>query len=109
VAAMIRSFYYVAYEGFLTSTQMQTDEQNSLLPFADLWAHYMSNFFLRAYLDEVRETGFIPANKTDFEVLIQTFLLENALHWFKYELTLRPERVVRTHSFLIGQFDCGIV
>jgi maltose alpha-D-glucosyltransferase/alpha-amylase len=94
VAAMIRSFYYVAYEGFLTSAQMQSEEQNNLLPFAGFWAHYMSGFFLKAYLEEIKGTAFIPDNKNDFEVLIQTFLLENALHWFNYEITLRPERVV---------------
>lgn len=94
VAAMIRSFYYVAYEGFLTSPQMQPEEQNSLLPFADLWAHYMGNFFIKAYLEETKGIGFIPEEKSDFEILIQSFSLENALHWLNYEIAHRPERVV---------------
>jgi len=94
LAAMIRSFYYVAYEGFLTSSQMQTEEQNSLLPLADFWAHYMSNFFMKAYLNETKEIAFIPEEKEDFEILIQSYLLENALHWFNYEVAHRPERVV---------------
>ncbi|MDQ6609099.1 MAG: alpha-amylase, partial [Bacteroidota bacterium] len=94
VAAGIRSFYYVAYEGFLSSSQMQSDEQNSLLHFAGFWAHYMSGFFMRAYLDEVKDTAFIPKEPADFEVLIQTLLLENALHWFNYEVAHRPQRAV---------------
>ncbi|HEY0041065.1 MAG TPA: maltose alpha-D-glucosyltransferase [Flavisolibacter sp.] len=94
VAAMIRSFYYVAYEGFLTSAQMQDEEQNSLLPLADLWAHYMSNFFMKAYLEETRGLSYAPGETEDFEILIQSFLLENALHWFNYEVAHRPERVV---------------
>ncbi|RYF85293.1 MAG: alpha-amylase, partial [Chitinophagaceae bacterium] len=94
VAAMVRSFYYVAYEGFFVSPQMPGDEQQELLPFASFWAHYMSNFFMRAYLEETKDAAFIPQEKEDFEILLQTFLLENALHWFNYELTLRPERVV---------------
>lgn len=94
VAAMIRSFYYVAYEGFLTSSQMQEEEQNSLLPLADFWAHYMSNFAMKAYLEETRDIAFVPDAKEDFEILIQSFLLENALHWFNYEVAHRPERVV---------------
>ena len=94
VAAMVRSFYYVAYEGFLNSSQMQSAEQNELLPFADFWAHYMSNFFMKAYLDEAKDIGFVPEEKEDFEIIIQSFLLENALHWFNYELAHRPERVV---------------
>ncbi|HEX8358158.1 MAG TPA: alpha-amylase, partial [Segetibacter sp.] len=94
VAAMVRSFYYVAYEGFLGSAQMQSDEQNELLPFADFWAHYMSNFFMKAYIDEAKDLGFIPKEKEDFEIIIESFLLENALHWFNYELAHRPERVI---------------
>jgi maltose alpha-D-glucosyltransferase / alpha-amylase len=93
-AAMIRSFYYVAYEGFLTSAHMQNEEQQELLPFADFWAHYMSNFFMKAYLDEAADVGFVPEQKEDFEIIIESFLLENALHWFNYELAHRPERVV---------------
>jgi maltose alpha-D-glucosyltransferase/alpha-amylase len=94
VSAMIRSFYYVAYEAFLTSPQMQSEEQNELMPFADFWAHYMSNFFMKAYLDEASDLGFVPDSKEDFKIIIQSFLLENALHWFNYELAHRPERVV---------------
>jgi maltose alpha-D-glucosyltransferase/alpha-amylase len=94
IASMTRSFHYVAYEEFLSSTQMQTDEQNSMLHYADFWAHYMSNFFLKAYLDEIKDTAFIPDNEADLEVLIQTYLLENALIWFNYELVHRPQRAV---------------
>jgi maltose alpha-D-glucosyltransferase/alpha-amylase len=94
VAAMIRSFYYVGYEGFLSSAQMQTEEQNNLLPFAGFWAHYTSSFFINAYLNEVKGTAFIPEDAGDFEVLLQTFLLENALHWFNYEVAHRPQRAV---------------
>jgi maltose alpha-D-glucosyltransferase / alpha-amylase len=94
VAAMVRSFYYVAYEGFLSSSQMQADEQNSLLPFADFWAHYMSSFFIRSYIEEIKGLMFIPDREEDFEILIQSFLLENALHWLNYELAHRQERVI---------------
>jgi len=94
VSALIRSLYYVAYEEFLTSPQVQEQEQNSLLPFADLWVHYMGGFFMKAYLDEVKGSGFVPDEEADFEVLIQTYLLENALHWFNYEMNHRPGRVI---------------
>ena len=94
VSAMIRSFYYVAYEGFLTSSQMQADEQNSLLSFADFWAHYMSNFFMKSYMEEIKGLMFIPDSKEDFEILIQSFLLENALYWLNYEIAHRHERVI---------------
>jgi maltose alpha-D-glucosyltransferase/alpha-amylase len=94
IAAMIRSFYYVAYEGFLTSHQLPAEGQAELLPFAGFWAHYMSNFFMKAYLDETKGSGFIPDDKADFEILLKSLLLENALQWFNYEMAHRPERVV---------------
>ena len=94
MAAAIRSFYYVAYEEFMASSHMQAGEQKSLLPFAGFWAQYMSNFFMRAYLDETKDIAFIPKNEDDFEILLQSLLLENALHWFNYEMAHRPQRVV---------------
>jgi maltose alpha-D-glucosyltransferase/alpha-amylase len=94
VAAMVRSFYNVAYEGFLNTTQAQAEEIDEMLPFADYWAHYMCNFFLKAYTDKVRESRFVPAEREDFEVLIQTLLLENALHYFNLELNRHPKRAI---------------
>ncbi|RPD47341.1 maltose alpha-D-glucosyltransferase [Paracnuella aquatica] len=94
VATMIRSFYYVAYEGFLTSSHIPVEEQSSLLAFADFWTHYMSNFLLKAYITETTGSGFFPEEKAEFDILIQTFLLENALQWFNFEMAHRPERVI---------------
>ena len=94
VAAMIRSFYYVAYEEFLSSPQIHKEEQDVLFPFAEFWAHYMSMFFMKAYLDEINGSGFTPDNEADFEILMETYLLENALHWFNHELIHRPERAI---------------
>ena len=54
----------------------------------------MSGFFMKAYLDEIKGYGFVPEDEADFEVLIQSYLLENALHWFNYELNHRPHRAV---------------
>ena len=94
VAAMIRSFYYVAYEGFLHTTHAQTDEIENLLPFADFWAHYMTNFFMKAYLDHVQGQNFVPDNTEDFEVLMQTYMLENALQFFSLELSQDPKQAI---------------
>jgi maltose alpha-D-glucosyltransferase/alpha-amylase len=94
VAAMVRSFYNVAYEGFLNTTQAQPEEIDEMLPFADYWAHYMCNFFLKAYTDKVKEGRFVPEERDDFKVLIQTFLLENTLHYFNLELARHPKQAI---------------
>jgi len=49
---------------------------------------------LKAYLDETTDIAFVPKETEDFKIILQSFLLENALHWFNYELAHRPERVV---------------
>ncbi|WP_121354424.1 maltose alpha-D-glucosyltransferase [Flavisolibacter nicotianae] len=94
VAAMIRSFYVVAYDGFLTTTHAQTEEIAELLPFADFWAHYMTNFFLKAYLEKINGSQVVPGNNDDLEILLQTYLLENALHLLNQELMHHPDRVM---------------
>jgi maltose alpha-D-glucosyltransferase/alpha-amylase len=94
VANMVYSFYYVAYEGFLNSSQVLNEEQQSLLGFADLWAHYMSSFFLHAYQEGVKDIAIIPGAKEDYEVILNSFLLETALQGLNYELLHRPEKVV---------------
>jgi maltose alpha-D-glucosyltransferase/alpha-amylase len=87
---MITSFHYTAYEGFITNNHIARDEMKNLLPFAELWAHYMSGFFTRSYFDNVNDTSLIPEGKQDLEVVVNTFLLEKALVHLVYELNNRP-------------------
>ncbi|HEY9488594.1 MAG TPA: hypothetical protein VIQ51_09685, partial [Chryseosolibacter sp.] len=67
---------------------------SKLMPFVDKWYHYMSGFFMRAYLDTVEGSAFIPDNRADLETLMKTFLLEKALYELNYELNNRPEWVM---------------
>jgi maltose alpha-D-glucosyltransferase/alpha-amylase len=79
---MIISFYYTAYEGFFSNNHIPKSELNSLLPFADMWSHYITGFFVRAYLDEVQHTSLVPGEEKDLETVLQTFLLEKSLSHF---------------------------
>lgn len=91
VVSIIRSFYYVAYEGFYASRHMQEEEANKLLPFANLWAWYMSNFFLHSYQQNVvPDCRFFPDDKTEFAVLMETYLIEKSLQDVTEELNWRP-------------------
>jgi maltose alpha-D-glucosyltransferase/alpha-amylase len=60
------------------------------VPFVENWYHYMSGFFMKAYLDTVAASPFIPKNKEDLETLMTTFLLEKAIYELNYELNNRP-------------------
>ena len=93
VATMILSLHYVAHEGFLGTSQVQQAELQTLMPFASMWAHYMSGFFVKAYLETVQESNFIPKEKTDLDVMLQTYMLERALKDLVSELDNRPEWV----------------
>ncbi len=65
-----------------------------LSPFAELWTHYVSGYFVHAYLQTVAGSTFIPKEKNDLNVLLQTYLLEKAIHSLNYELNNRRELVI---------------
>ena len=91
VAEMIISFHYTAYEGFFINNHVQKEDVSTLLPFAELWAHYMSGIFIKAYFEKVEGTSLLPHDKADLEVVLHTFLLEKSLVHFNAELNYRPE------------------
>jgi maltose alpha-D-glucosyltransferase/alpha-amylase len=94
VATMLRSFYYVAYEGIFQNSQVPEEETGRLVPYARLWAHYVGGFFMEAYLEGVQDTLFIPEEKEDLRMMLQIFLLEKALSDLNYEKQHRPEWIV---------------
>jgi maltose alpha-D-glucosyltransferase / alpha-amylase len=93
VAGMIRSFHYAAYASLYLDNQIRKEDYPKLIPFADQWYHYMSGFFMSAYLDTVNGQSFIPNNKLDLEILMSTFLLEKAIYELNYELNNRIDWV----------------
>ncbi|MCU7551193.1 maltose alpha-D-glucosyltransferase [Chitinophagaceae bacterium LB-8] len=94
VASMYFSFHYVAYEGFLKNTHIQKDDVQQILPFAGLWAHYMGGFFVKAYLQTVQDSTFIPKEKEDLEMLLQTYLLEKSLLELNYNINNNPDKII---------------
>ena len=90
VAGMVRSFHYAAYGSLLLDDHIRKEDVDKLIPFVEQWYHYMSGFFMKAYLDTVKGSAFIPDNKEDLETLMTTFLLEKAIYELNYELNNRP-------------------
>ncbi|WP_375444923.1 maltose alpha-D-glucosyltransferase [uncultured Fibrella sp.] len=93
VADLLHSLYYAAYEGFRQDDQVTPEEAPRLLPYAALWAHYMSGFFMKAYLETVQGSSFIPTQPDDLQMMLETYLLENAVAGLTNELTNRPDWV----------------
>jgi maltose alpha-D-glucosyltransferase/alpha-amylase len=94
VAGMIRSFHYAAYGGLFLNDQMRKEDIGKLTPYAEQWYHYMSGFFMKAYLETVTNSAFIPKEKEDLEILLTTFLLEKAIYEVNYELNNRPDWLI---------------
>jgi maltose alpha-D-glucosyltransferase/alpha-amylase len=90
VAGMVRSFHYAAYGSLLLDDHTRKEDVEKLIPFVEQWYHYMSGFFMKAYLETVKGSAFIPDNKEDLETLMTTFLLEKAIYELNYELNNRP-------------------
>jgi len=94
VAGMIRSFHYAAYASLFLDNQIRKEDYNKLIPFVEQWYHYISRFFMQAYLATVNGSSFIPDNRDDMEILMNTFLLEKAVYEVNYELNNRPDWLV---------------
>ena len=94
VAGMIRSYHYAAYGSLFLDKELAPEERIRLMPYADHWYHYLSGFFMRAYLDAVKGSEFIPSEEEDLKVLLQTFVLEKAIYELNYELNNRPDWVI---------------
>ncbi|RAU82701.1 maltose alpha-D-glucosyltransferase [Pontibacter arcticus] len=96
VAGMIRSFHYAAYNALFQHNGLRKEDAEYLETWAEQWFHYASGFFMHSYLGTTlpNSDGLVPANEDDFEVLMQTFLLEKAIYELGYELNNRPDWVL---------------
>jgi len=94
VAGMLRSFHYAAYGGLFLNNQIRKEDAGKLMPYAEQWYHYMSGYFMKAYLETVQGSAFIPKDKEDLDILMTTFLLEKAIYEVNYELNNRPDWVI---------------
>jgi len=94
VAGMIRSFHYAAYGSLFLDNQIRPEDIEQLLPHVEQWYHYMSGFFVGAYLQAVNGSSFVPKQTEDLEIMLQTFLLQKAVYELNYELNNRPDWVI---------------
>jgi maltose alpha-D-glucosyltransferase/alpha-amylase len=90
VAGMLRSLHYAAYGSLFLDNQVRPEDITKLLPYVEQWYHYMSGFFVKSYLETVKDSLVIPQKKEDLEILIETFLLQKAVYELNYELNNRP-------------------
>ncbi|MCC9166287.1 maltose alpha-D-glucosyltransferase [Pontibacter harenae] len=110
VAGMIRSFHYAAYNALFQQEGLRKEDAEYLEQLAEHWYHYASGFFMHSYLGKTKGTGIVPSNEEDFEVLMQTFLLEKAIYELGYELNNRPDWVqipIRGIKYIMRKYSNG--
>jgi maltose alpha-D-glucosyltransferase/alpha-amylase len=94
VASMVSSLHYTAHEGFLLNNHGPKEELPQLLPFAAFWAHHMSGFFIKGWLDTVQNSLLVPHQPADQEMMLQVYLLHRAIRDLNEELQNRPDYAV---------------
>ena len=90
VAGMMRSFHYAAFGKILLNENYREKDIEFLEQWAEQWQHYISRFYLGAYLERMGSRA--EPNGED-EILIRTYLLEKAIYELGYELNGRPDWV----------------
>ncbi|MGA8143179.1 MAG: maltose alpha-D-glucosyltransferase [Candidatus Acidiferrales bacterium] len=93
VAGMLRSFGYAAYATLITYTARHPEDLARLEPWAQLWERSAAAAFLRAYRETAKEAEFLPADISNFQKLLDVFVLDKALYEVLYELNARPSWV----------------
>jgi maltose alpha-D-glucosyltransferase/alpha-amylase len=91
VAGMMRSFHYAAFGKILLNENYRDRDREMLEQWAEQWQHYVSRFYLGAYMDRM---GMGIKLSYENDVLIRTYLLEKAVYELGYELNGRPDWTV---------------
>ena len=88
VAGMMRSFHYAAYGKILLNENYREQDMQFLESWAEQWQHYVSRFYLGAYMEKMGLGTNLPYED---DVLIRTYLIEKAVYELGYELNGRPD------------------
>ncbi|WP_114780615.1 maltose alpha-D-glucosyltransferase [Botryobacter ruber] len=110
VAGMIRSFHYAVYNALFQQGSLRKEDSQYLEQWAEQWYHYASGFYMNRYLEKTMGTGIVPALEEDYNVLMETFLLEKAIYELGYELNNRPDWVlipIRGIKYIMRKYQNG--
>ena len=96
VAGMLQSFYYaanVALDNEIESGMMQSESPQPLQQWATFWHRWVSATFLKAYLTTANEGSFLPKTPQELQVLLDYYLIEQAIYDLGRELDNHSEQV----------------
>jgi len=91
VAGMMRSFHYAAFGKIMLNENYREQDLEILEKWAEQWQHYISRFYLGAYMERIGMGKKLPYEN---DVLLRTYILEKAVYELGYELNSRPDWVI---------------
>jgi maltose alpha-D-glucosyltransferase/alpha-amylase len=94
VAGMIRSLHYAAHVALLHQVEtgnLHAEQVRALKPWAHFWERRVSADFLKAYLTATASSRLLPQTKPGLAVLLEAFLLDQAIIELNRELPRRNE------------------
>lgn len=101
---MMRSFHYAAFGKIMLNENYREKDIEFLVQWAEQWQHYVSRFYLGAYLERM---GLDSTLSDQDEILIRTYLIEKAIYELGYELNGRPDWVnipLRGIEYLMNRY-----
>ncbi|MBL7858224.1 MAG: maltose alpha-D-glucosyltransferase [Cyclobacteriaceae bacterium] len=104
VAGMMRSFHYAAFGKLLLNENYRDRDLDFLEQAAEQWQHYVSRFYLGAYMERIGMGNKLPE---EYDILIRTFLIEKAIYELGYELNGRPDWTIiplRGLHYLVNRY-----
>ncbi|MBN1167095.1 MAG: maltose alpha-D-glucosyltransferase [Methanospirillaceae archaeon] len=93
VAGMIWSLYYSTHSMFSQKTLIRPEDIVYLKPWVDYWLFCVTRSFLSSYLAVVGDTGILPKESEDRELLLRIYTIERAVTKIGYMKTIRPDRI----------------
>ena len=93
---MVQSFHYAGFAALLNHVERRTlsnDQLQTMATWARFWSRWVSAVFYQAYLKAAGQAPFLPAAEADLQMMMEVFLLRNAIYDLGYELNHRPDWV----------------
>ena len=96
IAGMVRSFSYAGYAGLfgqVPGVPLEPDMHAKVESWAAYWGAWVSAEYLKAYFETANKAAFVGADRDEYRILFDAFVLQKALYEVAYELNNRPDWV----------------
>ena len=81
---------------------LRPEDAVQLKPWGRYWEFWISVSYLNGYFDATRQSGLLPKNRDELNLLMNILLLEKAIYELSYELDNRPDWVAVPIEGILG-------